>query len=598
MEAENARLYRRAEEALRLHDELLASVTHDLRSPLAAVKAQAQRLAQRATALATPEAERLAAGLAHINAAATRMNALIDELLDLAQFQIGQDLALNRALVNLVTLAHRAAAELRQVYPGHVFTVHAAAQEVLGHVDATRLERVLANLLSNAAKYSPAGSEVRLQVSQVVQDGRQWAILVVEDQGMGIPVADLPYIFERFHHGSNVAGRVPGTGLGLAGAPHHRAARRHDLCRERGRAWQPLYHPPASCPLTVILLRVLRRILLPQRAAIHSGHAGLRSTRSREEHKQRTALAGSPGGPDRPNVHTGSPETALLSPRYVQNSIVGVNPADSTDPTPIWRIHERIEYDRAARVEVRPEAEGERSPLPAAERAAMRMHSRSRRPTSTSCFPRSNQVEGAASLQELRPRASRSPRRAFSRRIGDTLVTGAIGLEAQVAPGFRGAIRAAEARFSRLEQERRQGYGAAPSIEHHRDTCGAAPADPESPGVVGAHRTRRDRLPCQAPPHADLARPEAGVRQPQVARSEMGEHTSSPEMLQRLARRPGLRFIVAVAPRWQRGPGERRDAPPWRGGRGRDRRWQPDPGGDGIARRRSTAYQPRKHGGA
>lgn len=218
IEAENARLYRRAEEALRLRDELLASVTHDLRSPLAAVKAQAQRLAQCAAALATPEGERLAAGLAHIDAAATRMSALIDELLDLAQLQMGRDLALNRAPADLVTLVHRVADELHQVYSSHTFTVLAAVQDVHGHVDATRLERVLANLLSNAAKYSPAGSEVRLEVSQAAQDGRQWAVLAVEDQGMGIPAADLPHIFERFHRGSNVAGRVAGTGLGLAGA--------------------------------------------------------------------------------------------------------------------------------------------------------------------------------------------------------------------------------------------------------------------------------------------------------------------------------------------------------------------------------------------
>lgn len=225
MEAENARLYRRAEEALRLRDELLASVTHDLRSPLAAVKAQAQRLAQRAAAMVTREGERLAAGLAHIDAAATRMGALIDELLDLAQLQMGRDLALDRAPADLVTLASRLAAELRQVHPGHIFTVHAPVQDVHGYVDAARLERVLANLLSNAAKYSPAGSEVRLEVSQEEQDGRRWAILVVEDQGMGIPAADLPYIFERFHRGSNVAGRVPGTGLGLAGA--HRIIEQH-----------------------------------------------------------------------------------------------------------------------------------------------------------------------------------------------------------------------------------------------------------------------------------------------------------------------------------------------------------------------------------
>ncbi len=78
-------------------------------------------------------------------------------------------------------------------------------------------------------------------------------------------------------------------------------------------------------------------------------------------------------------------------------------------------------------------------------------------------FPHSSRVKGATQLRELRPRAGRSPWRAFYPRVGDTLVIGAIGPEAHVDPrGFGRAIRAAEARLTRLDQERRR-HGADPS---------------------------------------------------------------------------------------------------------------------------------------
>ncbi|MBI4220730.1 MAG: hypothetical protein HY682_11335 [Chloroflexi bacterium] len=71
-------------------------------------------------------------------------------------------------------------------------------------------------------------------------------------------------------------------------------------------------------------------------------------------------------------------------------------------------------------------------------------------------FPHSSQVRGAAHLRELRPRNGRSPWRAFYRRIGGILVVGAIGQEAHVDPrAFRRAIQSAEARLTRLEQDRR-----------------------------------------------------------------------------------------------------------------------------------------------
>ena len=115
-------------------------------------------------------------------------------------------------------------------------------------------------------------------------------------------------------------------------------------------------------------------------------------------------------------------------------------------------------------VEVDPEAEGELRALPAAERAAMQ-HAFEKLEVygDRLPFPHSSRVKGAPQLRELRPRAGRSPWRAFYRRVVGSLVIGAIGPEARVDPrGFGRAIGAAEARLARLEQERR-GHDADPS---------------------------------------------------------------------------------------------------------------------------------------
>jgi signal transduction histidine kinase len=96
----------------------------------------------------------------------------------------------------------------------HVVRFEPSVAELAGTWDSARLERVLANLLANALKYSPSGGEVLVEVSR----DADWAVLSVADHGIGIPAADLPHIFERFRRASNVAGRIAGSGLGLAGA--------------------------------------------------------------------------------------------------------------------------------------------------------------------------------------------------------------------------------------------------------------------------------------------------------------------------------------------------------------------------------------------
>ena len=81
-----------------------------------------------------------------------------------------------------------------------------------GRYDRTRLDQLLANLLENAVKYSPDGGEVRVRVWREGDTAR----LSVSDEGIGIPAADLPHIFDRFHRGTNVNDRrFAGMGLGL-----------------------------------------------------------------------------------------------------------------------------------------------------------------------------------------------------------------------------------------------------------------------------------------------------------------------------------------------------------------------------------------------
>jgi signal transduction histidine kinase len=85
---------------------------------------------------------------------------------------------------------------------------------LVGEWDGERLRRVLANLISNAIKYSPDGGAVTITVDR---NGAMSA-LSVRDRGVGIPVADQPHLFEQFRRASNVIGRIAGTGIGLAAA--------------------------------------------------------------------------------------------------------------------------------------------------------------------------------------------------------------------------------------------------------------------------------------------------------------------------------------------------------------------------------------------
>lgn len=192
-------------------DEFLSAAAHDLRTPLTTMKGRIQLLRRRAER-GPLDREETIADLDKIDSALTRMATLISELLDVANLQIGRPLALDRSEVDLVELAGQVIEDYEQMSGRHHIELIAKVSAVRGSWDATRLERVLANLLSNAVKYSPSGGEVTVTVDA---EG-DWATLSVADRGIGIPEIDLPYVFDRFRRGENAAGKIPGTGIGLA----------------------------------------------------------------------------------------------------------------------------------------------------------------------------------------------------------------------------------------------------------------------------------------------------------------------------------------------------------------------------------------------
>jgi signal transduction histidine kinase len=213
---ENSLLYQQVQDAVRMRDEFLASVSHDLKNPLAAIKGRAQILRRRAGKLEGEDGERLAAGLENIDATATRMTRLINDLMDVVRLRVGQPLELHRERIDLVQVVRDAITEYQAADASSIQFV-SDAPAVIGQWDWARLERVIDNLLSNALKYGSREETVRICLRVEDSAGSKEAVLSVQDKGIGIPSGDLSRIFERFKRGSNVSETIPGSGIGLAG---------------------------------------------------------------------------------------------------------------------------------------------------------------------------------------------------------------------------------------------------------------------------------------------------------------------------------------------------------------------------------------------
>jgi len=207
---ENAKLYDEVQTALHTRDEFLSSVAHELKTPLTSIKGYSQLLGRMLDDGRTDPAT-FRGSLSRIDLATTRMNSSVEELLELARSQLGGLPDLERTPVELVALAQDVAREHGSMATHHTIRVVAESVTISGLWDRARVERVLNNLLSNAVKYSPGGGDV---VVRLRMDGAA-AVVEVSDRGIGIPAADLERVFVRFFRGSNVIGRISGTGIGL-----------------------------------------------------------------------------------------------------------------------------------------------------------------------------------------------------------------------------------------------------------------------------------------------------------------------------------------------------------------------------------------------
>jgi PAS domain S-box-containing protein len=209
---ENARLFRQTQELSRLKDEFLATLSHEMRTPLSAILGWSRILAINAV---DPARQRQAIDAIVRNAQAQAQ--IVDDVLDVAR-GMGGSLRLDMKPIDLVAVTERGLEAIAPAASAKKIPVDVHASlpvPVVG--DEGRLQQVVWNLLSNAVKFTPTGGHVRVDVTR--NDGH--AELRVSDNGSGIPLGFLPFVFDKFRQADgSVSRRHGGLGLGLAIARH------------------------------------------------------------------------------------------------------------------------------------------------------------------------------------------------------------------------------------------------------------------------------------------------------------------------------------------------------------------------------------------
>jgi PAS domain S-box-containing protein len=185
-----------------LRDNILAAVSHELRTPLTSIIGFSQTLRDRGARLSEVKRAEM---VTHVAEQADRLNRLLSDLLDLDRLRHGFTSPALRA-TDLGRLAAQVAADY--VADGHPVAVR--AEPVVAEVDAPKVERMVANLLANAVKHTPAGTEICIRV-EARGDG---VLIAVDDRGPGVPEKHQRAIFDVFNRGD--ASHARGTGVGLS----------------------------------------------------------------------------------------------------------------------------------------------------------------------------------------------------------------------------------------------------------------------------------------------------------------------------------------------------------------------------------------------
>jgi PAS domain S-box-containing protein len=208
-----ALLLAESQESLRLQEEFMAVTSHDMRTPLAAVRGYAQ-LARRHLAGERPDLASVDKWLGDIEESSGRLASLVSEFMDVTLLRAGQEVPLQLQPTDLVAMTEERVREHQgAAAETHRLRVDGGPEPIVGSWDPARIGRVLDNLLSNAVKFSPDGGTIEVKITGDETD----AAVAISDPGIGIAPQDLSRIFTPMYRGAN-ARAVAGTGLGLAGS--------------------------------------------------------------------------------------------------------------------------------------------------------------------------------------------------------------------------------------------------------------------------------------------------------------------------------------------------------------------------------------------
>jgi signal transduction histidine kinase len=206
---DNARMYARTQEAVRLRDDFLSVASHELRTPLTTLQLQLQSLLAAVNKGQRVTSPRDESKLRRAVRSTERLSDLVDTLVDVSRIASG-NLPLARVAVDLNAVARKVVDRYTEEAQRVGSTLRLQESEAItGWWDRERIEQMLGNLLSNALKY---GAGHPIDIALVRGDG--WAEMTVRDRGMGIAAADLERIFGRFERAVSVR-NYGGLGLGL-----------------------------------------------------------------------------------------------------------------------------------------------------------------------------------------------------------------------------------------------------------------------------------------------------------------------------------------------------------------------------------------------
>jgi two-component system sensor histidine kinase KdpD len=206
LQSDEARLQAESE---RIRSTLLASISHDLRTPLAAIVGASSSLLHGETLLGEKTRREL---LETIFEESDRLSRLVENILRMTQLSSTEQPELHKEWQPVEEIIASALARLDRTLAGRPVKIDLPSEVLLAQVDTVLAEQVVANLLDNACRYTPAGTPIEIRGRR---DGRK-TTLEFADHGPGLTPGDEQRIFERFQRGIDAKSDSRGTGLGLA----------------------------------------------------------------------------------------------------------------------------------------------------------------------------------------------------------------------------------------------------------------------------------------------------------------------------------------------------------------------------------------------